>query len=347
MEVDLSTLRNAVQTNCHIADAHHAGDHTLCIYLLKMREYYRWEQGADFSATLPRQAVTVWLTERERLWEHLETHPYVSLPIKGDRFDPFATEDINRVLLPQGYVYSGGLSIGSKPHFFLARLEQCHAIADMRIIVAAEEYARDMNAPPAMALGKTIFLRRESLRRMLWEKLEEWRWQRLDNTLGRALACYDFDTDIEGSLDVMTSQELETLRWHEIGEVRAGERLGEDWHALLMALPRSKAEFMLRAVRDHLADCLSTLPALLAAPGSASLHFYFANLVGMRGQLFPSLIQAYQRGDGRNNREALTNIISQGVDHWASIATAALELYRERGEAGLPLLVGLIESKCL
>jgi hypothetical protein len=34
-------LRDSVQRNCHLADAEHARDYSLCIYLLKMREYYR------------------------------------------------------------------------------------------------------------------------------------------------------------------------------------------------------------------------------------------------------------------------------------------------------------------
>jgi DNA topoisomerase IA len=54
-----------------------------------------------------------------------------------------------------------------------------------------------------MTLGASIFLRRESLRRLLWEKLESWRWSRPDNALGRAFACYDFEGDLEESLDAV------------------------------------------------------------------------------------------------------------------------------------------------
>ena len=47
----------AVQTNCHIADARHAADMTLCTYLLQMREFHRWERGLGFAATLARDEV--------------------------------------------------------------------------------------------------------------------------------------------------------------------------------------------------------------------------------------------------------------------------------------------------
>ena len=61
----------AVQTNCHIADARHATDLSLCNFLLQMREFYRWEQGLPFGAALPRDAVGAWLAEREALWAEL------------------------------------------------------------------------------------------------------------------------------------------------------------------------------------------------------------------------------------------------------------------------------------
>lgn len=35
---------DAVRRNCHIADARHAREATLCTYLLQMRDLYCWEQ---------------------------------------------------------------------------------------------------------------------------------------------------------------------------------------------------------------------------------------------------------------------------------------------------------------
>ena len=41
----LDALVAAVRTNCHVTDARHARDMTMCTYLLEMRELYRWERG--------------------------------------------------------------------------------------------------------------------------------------------------------------------------------------------------------------------------------------------------------------------------------------------------------------
>src|SRR5690606_11967608 len=118
METALQSLRETVQTNCHIADARHASDYTMCIYLLKMREYFRWEQGYPYGASLPGAAVGEWLMAREALWEGLEQRPYQDLVIGQARLPPFESDRVNELLLDQGLVYSGGLGHNHRPHFF-------------------------------------------------------------------------------------------------------------------------------------------------------------------------------------------------------------------------------------
>ncbi len=329
MDPELETLRSAVQRNCHISDARHAGDDTLCVYLLRMREYYRWEQGHSFRATLPKRAVGDWLTAREQLWEQLEDAPFEPVPVNGQRYDPFDTAAINAAVIPRGLVYSGGIGRRAKPHFFLAHLERRERYNGFTVLISAREYARDLSAPPAMSLQDTIFVRRESLRRLIWEKVEEWRWSRRDNPMGRAIAYYDFERDPDGALEAMTGNEVETLILHEAGEVMVGHELGTDWEALLATLPRSRVEIVARAVRDLLADCLSTLPTLLKVLDPASLHFYFANLTGMRKELFPGLVDAYHQWIENRDLDPLNTAISAGVTHWRSMAVQMLQLYRQ------------------
>ena len=344
MYTDLPALRTAVQMNCHISDAKYARDDTLCIYLLKMREYFRWEKGYSFRTSLSKSAITEWLAERERLWETLQSTPFEPLPVNGSGFDPFDTLHVNETLLTEGLVYSGGLGRRAKPHFFLGRLERTHASEGYTILVSAQEYARDLTAPPAMTLDKTIFIRRESLRRMIWEKVEEWRWNKRDNPMGRAMAYYDFERDLEGALDTMTGNELETLILHETGEARAGDQLGQEWEALLALVSCSRAEILARAVRDHLADCLCTLPTLLKALDPASIHFYFANLGGMRKEIFPALTGAYRQWLDSGELDALNDAVRAGADHWLKTAQHMLALYRQHQDRCLSPLEALIDE---
>lgn len=344
---ELQALRRAVQTNCHIADARHASDYTLCVYLLKMREYYRWEQRYPLGDPLSNQSVGDWLVEREALWEELEDQAYGPLSLDGTSVAPFETDRINAQLFDQGLVYSAGLGHKGRPHFFLGDLERRERLDDYHILVSGREYARDLSAPPAMALGDTIFVRRESFRRLIWEKLEEWRWHKLDNPMGRAIAHYDFDADIDAALDAMTENEVEAVVLHEVGEVMAGRQLGHGWQDMIAHMSRSRAEIMARAVRDHLADALSTLPNLLERNSDASLHFYMANISGMRKQIFPSLQQAYEQWRSTQELRPLRRLVETSRKHWLEVAERMLSLHKAHGQACQPRLEALIDNSHL
>jgi hypothetical protein len=339
--------RETVQHNCHISDARFAGDFTMCVYLLKMREYFRWEKGYAFGKTLPQRELGDWLTAREGLWGKLEDKSFSPIEIDGRRYDPFDAQAINKTLTTRHLLYSAGYGNKAKPHFFLARLEKTIEQQGFRIYISAEEYARDLSAPPAMSQGKEIFIRRESLRRMLWEKLEEWRWNKPDNAMGRAIRFYEFENDLDAALEQMTEAEIESLVLHEIGEVSAGEALGDGWHEMIEAFPRSRLELMARSVRDHLADALSTLPSLIARAHPPSLHFYFANLSGMRKQIYPALLDAYHHWVEYNDLSQLEYLVESGRQHWQEVARELLELHESRVKTAWQEMETLIEQKQL
>lgn len=328
MAAHLDQIKNAVQHNCDIADAQHARNYTLCTYLLKMRELYRWEKGYAFQASLPKDELGDWMTARENRWEGLEDSTFTPVTIDSTLFDPFDTAAINRALLPIGLVYSGGIGGRSVPHFFLADLLHAEERHGFPVLVSNNEHARDLAAPPAMMLGNTVFVRRESLRRMLWEKIEEWNWKKKGSAMARALEHYGFEQDFEAALEQMTNTETETVILHEIGECRAGEQLGSDWSDMLAAISGSRAEIMARAVRDHVADCTEALPRLLERNNTASLHFYFANFSGMRRATFPELIEAYRRWADGDSLHVLEEAVGAGHEHWLEIAHNLMTCYR-------------------
>lgn len=330
---NLGAIVGTVQHNCHISDALFAGDLTLCTFLLKMRELYRWENDLPLSRELPKDEVGQWMNARSEEWETLEAEPYASLSLAGGEVDPFDTRRINHELLPRGLVYSGGYGRQCKPHFFLGRLDRVEERGGHRVYVAACEYARDLEAPPGMLLDGAIFVRTESLRRLLWEKYEEWRWSHKNEAMGRAFAGYAFERDPETALDAMTARESETVILHELGEALADADLGPAWPDLLAEIMRSRAEIVARAVRDLYADCRSTLPGLIERGEPAPLHFYFANLTGMRRRLFPELAEAYARWVAGGGLVPLRGVARAGQDRWRQTAHELMVLHRELGDA--------------
>jgi len=109
----------------------------------------------------------------------------------------------------------------------------------------------------------------------------------------------------------------------------AQEQLGTAWETLLAGLPHSKTEIMLRAVRDHLADALSTLPALLRRRQTAPLHFYFANLNSMRKYLYPSLMSAYEAWCAGKDFAPLKKQMLAGKSYWQTLCEDILSIKQE------------------
>lgn len=301
----------------------------MCVYLLKMREYFRWEKGYSFGTSLDQSELGAWLCRREAAWESMRDQSFQNLYIDGQAFNPFDTEAINYNLLSRGYIYSGGIGAKSIPHFFIAEYESQRRHKGYRVLVSAKEYARDLTAPPGMSLPKTIFVRKESLKRMIWEKLNEWYWNRPRNAMAAAFSYYDFDNNLEGSLEQMTDTETETVVLHEIGELEAHRYLPEDWHRVLHRCRASKIELLIRAIKDNLADSITLLPTLIARQKSASVHFYIANLSAMRKALSPKLIKSYEHWVQSGDFTLLESLLPHAKKHWQESAGDLLELLEQ------------------
>jgi hypothetical protein len=294
-----------------------------------MREFYRWENKIPLSENLTKSDVGEWLSRRESEWEEYETREFQPLAIKDEQYDPFEATPVNEWLNPLGYVYSSGRGVFGKPHFFVGELEDHQRVDGMQIYIANRELARDLVAPPAMVIDDTIFIRKESLRRFIWEKIEEWHWKSDHETpMARALAHYKTaSADMEQVLDAMCDNESRTVILHELGEVKATQLLGPEWLEILNQLPHSGLELKLRAIKDHLADNISTLPALVESENLPALHFYFANLTGMRKEIFPEAVKAYNDWVNSRNPKVLETLYTHGKDKWLNIANEIKQTY--------------------
>ncbi len=336
---DLERLRQAVQANCDIADARHAREMTMCNYLLAMRELFRWERGIPLAQPLAHAELGGWIARREALWNEIEEADFRPLPLGGG-CDPFDNAAINGLLVPLGLVYSGGLGRWGKPHFFLGELARRETRHGLDVLVSEREHARDLFAPPAALRGGMVFLRLDALRRWLWEKTEVWGVKQADGALKAALEGYGFTDDAEAALDRMAAAESETLILHELGEGLAEPLLGPAWREMLGGLKERRAELLARAVRDNLADCLSTLPALIERGAASSIHFHFANFEGLRRSLFPRLWSAYAAWRKTGDDADLRLACRDGQAHWREAALRLLAAWK-----GDPAAAGALFSE--
>lgn len=326
---DFQYTIEAVQINCHIADARHAREMTMCNYLLGMRELYIWEHEFPPAYPLVKADLSNWLVQREAYWEELEELDYRTIPIAGREYDPFDIVAINSVLEPHGLVYGGGLGRWCKPHFFLGQLVRSEKRHGLTVRVSGCEYARDMTASPAALREGAVFLRIDALQRWLSEKVEIWSVHQADGALKAALDCYGQQGDIATLLPRMAEQESETLILHEVGEALAEPMLGPAWRDMIMSFSSRKSIVLARSIRDNLADCLSTLPELIKNGQACSLHFYFSNLDGLRRSLFPRLVEAYEHWRDTGDISLLQATVESGRAHWQWAAQHLLTTWQQ------------------
>ncbi len=342
MSLALGPLLEAVQENCHLSDARHAQDLTLCNYLLAMREYFRWEHDLAGDAMPPRGAVSEWIAEREALWDSLAEADWRALPLGDGPADPFDVDAVNAALMPEGLLYGAGRGRFGKPHFFLADLASREHRDGIEVVEAGCEYVRDIDAAPAVLQGSRIVLRREAFERWLWLRAEAWEARAAEGDLAAALEAYGFGAERGTALARMAQAERETLILHELGELEAGRLLGEPWERFMDGNGDRRVEITARAVRDLLADALVTLPRLLERGAGPSLHFWFATFSGLRRELFPGLETAREAWNAGQGTGRLREVVAASRDHWLRVGREiARDGHAARRYAREPALIAL------
>lgn len=333
-------LRAAVQRNCDIADARHAGDLPLCSYLLHMREFCRWDLGRPLADSMDRQTVGNWIAAREAQWDALESLPYGDLPLgAGDTADPFAVERINRMLLPHGLLYGAGLVARSRPVFFLAVLHAQSWREGLELQQAGRESARGLLAPPAALAGEgrgPVVLRREALLRIGWERLETWRLRPgADTPLSAMARHYGWGESAQPDMRPWLDDQVEAAWRHEWGEHRVGQELGPAWSAMRQQLPSARADGLARAVRDLWADLSLTLPSLLDEDRRGALHAWFAGFDGLRLALYPDLPKRWAQWHRSGDAHTLRRAVDHGHAHFRALALQCRTSWDNDGAAAL------------
>lgn len=345
IEVD-PELVSKVQFNCDLSDARFAGNYTMCIYLLKMREFYRWHHRMSFRESLSMQQVGDWVQKTERRWDDIESSDWEPLPVNGAYLDAFDDESINQALVPENMVFSSGLARFGKPVFFLAECVESRLQDDFVVYFAGREFARELAAPPAMTRGNRIFLRRQSIERMLWETVEEWRWHRRPGPMSRVVEHYGFESDADAAMDALTNDQIEQLLLHEQGEFRAGQLLGDVWNDMVLHGAGGNTENLARGVRDCLADCITVLPELIHSDRPELVHFHFAIMTPLRKELFPSLVRAYREWLDGAPLFVMESVVHAGRERFLEAARSMIERYEQCSSGFEVPPVSIEELRC-
>lgn len=351
--IDISTLAAQVKRNCDISDAKFWGHYSLCGILLRLRELYRVEKGLRPYEKIPQEDVATWIGERESIWRRLEQSDYEKISINGTVWDPFSTEEINKVLCGEGLIYGAGYGLYLKPTFFLAEIRSEKTIDGIRVSITGSEYARDLSDNPAMTQDRRIIVRAATLLLLLWQRFEEMRCSKAKESLAFACSRYGISPEESPSEDLYNrmrsaaQSEAETYIYHELGEIAEGMRIGEAWKQLLVALSDGRPGLFARGVKDVLADTSEKgmLKYIIDNRKEGSLGFYMVFLGSLRRIIFPEIVSAFRTFVSTGNWAAVEQAREAGYRRADHLTSRLLELFREK--RGSPDFASSIENEML
>jgi hypothetical protein len=351
---DREGLTAQVKRNCDISDAHYWDSYSLCGLLLRLRELYRSESGIKLWMHIPHKSIGDWIDKREALWHQLRGTDLQNIEIGGQGFGPFQIREINSLLHGQKLLYGAGYGITMKPSFFLADLVSREQIDGIEVYIAGTEYARDLSDYPAVLQGEVIITRLETIKMLIWQKLEELQCKSAKAGLAYAFSEYGipehtgFSEDTYKKLDLIARAEAQTYIRHEIGELVEDEKMGDEWKTLLTIIPHSKAEVFARSVKDILADTSERgmIRYIIDNRLTGSLGFYTVFLSGFRKTLFPEMLDAFRIFTGNRDWNLVENARRTAYQRASYYADKILACYRREGQ-DTEKMTGCIDNEVL
>lgn len=336
-DLHITGICDAVQHNCAISDARYARDYSMCIYLLRMREFYRWKHDIPLGVTIDAAALGNWVVETETYWDTIEETEFHPIVINGSSFDPFDANLINAELNQLNLVYSAGLGRLGQPHFILAEHRHRSKNLPANYIETGCELARDLITLPAMTQNGTIYIRHESIVRMFWQMVEEWSINKQAGPMARLIDHYAIEVNgrnLKRQLETTANDLSDLLLHHELGELQAGELLGSQYNEMTSTFHHKRGEGHIRAVRDLLADTLETWPFIVREKYSHHLDFWLAGLNGIREELLKQtgVYECLHNGGSDTRLNTLATLIEPQRTRWQQVAEQLLDDYKSHKE---------------
>ncbi len=292
----VAQLAPQVRANCTRSDAAVAGRFSLCGLLLRLRNLYKWEQGIPPWREGAAGEVLDWVSRREEQWDELPGLSPLPYRLDGAELDPFDLNGINRLLLPLGWVYGAGWVSRELPVFFLGRLSGRRRRDGLEVMELDRELGRDIYFLPGMRQEGRVYLRREPLAFLVWDKIADPR-KSAARFVAFGLNGYGLDraellaAPGDQALAPVLAGEMEAVLWHEAGEAAAGPEAAALLERAVCDHPASELEHFARGVKDLIADTGpgGRLAGIVAAASVGALGFFPAWLAGFPRMLFPEI----------------------------------------------------------
>jgi hypothetical protein len=340
----MNAVLEDIKFNCDVSDARYWGYFSICGLLMRYRDLFRSERGLEPWSPIAREEIAAWIGRKESRWTGLEDRDFRNLIINGTAYSPFDIDGINQALQGDGYVYGAGYGMYLKPTFFLGRARSVAAIEGHTVHTTGRELVRDLFTAPAMLRERSIFLRLEPLKALLWDKFTELRPDR-GPALSNAFRAYGItpgqpvSDDFTGQFEQMVINYSGVLLRHELAE---SQEAVPQWKELLTQAGDRNTEHFLRAVKDLVADTSDTGPfrSIVETRDRGALGLSVGLMDGYRRLLFPEVREAYRRFLRDEAWEAVEDARRKGYSRFLSLRQRIIELFAESDESSFRRSIG-------
>jgi hypothetical protein len=336
--LELDAIAEQVLRNCTISDSRYAGLYSICGLALRLRDLYKWEKGLDPWVEKDSSEILGWIGDKEEEWDKLAGKDFGEIAILGSIYDPFDTKGINAALESHGLFYGAGYVQSLRPTFFLATLEEKREVDGCPVYILGRELARDLLTLPALSQDNCILIRRESGRLFLWDRIFFLRKSGRP-ALKFALEAYGLTAQdseqLKRNLSRISNAEMETYIYHELGEMHDTVFDRQLWREIIAAFPHTPVELLARSVKDILADTNpnGSLRYIVRERKAASLALFVVFLDGLRKELFPELMEAFQEFTQTNNWLLIEQAISSGYNTAKNHADVMCRIFQRGRDA--------------
>jgi hypothetical protein len=331
---ELKSLTRQVLQNCEISDANNAGFYSICGLALRLRDLYKWEKQLPPWEERDSSEILDWIEAKETRWEAFAQKEFKELSLFGQIFDPFDSDGVNAILEPHRIYYGAGYARGLKPTFFLAEVENKIRSNGYHVYTLGRELARDLLTIPAMSRNGSVILRQEAANLFLWDQIFYIKKSGRP-ALHFALAHLGIDEkepiDLRQHLPDIFAAVKNIYIYHELGELRDNAFDRQSWREMVAAFPFSPVEFIVRALKDLLADTsqFGTLHHIIQERHTAGLAFYVAFIDGLAQEFFPQIRLAFQEFARSEDWRFIEQAMADGYNNAKNHTIQALDIYRE------------------
>ncbi|MCX8034100.1 MAG: hypothetical protein N3A00_02130, partial [Thermodesulfovibrio sp.] len=169
-----SEFIETVSYNCDVSDAKYWGYFSICTLLLRLRELFKVGKNLEPWDRIDNEEIIPWIDKKEKTWKELEEANLMPIQLNGKSFSPFNTDEINTIIVNDGFVYGAGYALFMKPSFFVGKIKNYEKIDGYDVYFIEKEFVRDLFSSPGMSIGKTVFIRITDIKFRLWEYLQSW-----------------------------------------------------------------------------------------------------------------------------------------------------------------------------